>query len=202
MTKGHVETAKLASAVLEVHKPRQAEWTGWLRAQMALITMARLKRDDPSMSDDAASKETAKTIFCRKELARDVWNKAVEAGVHDVINCLDSYSEREDGRKGQNSKRSVPPERYAELDDLIQKFIVQQDMYLTGSNTVDVVQDHFGISISERTGRRILERLGYKWGKLVQTYEMTPARKMRIAKFMVEYADALRKEAAGTHVIV
>ena len=75
MHKAHVETAKLASAVLEVHKPRPAEWTGWLRAQMALITMARLKRDDPSMSDDAASKETAKIIFCAHKLARDVWNK-------------------------------------------------------------------------------------------------------------------------------
>ena len=108
MTKGHAETVKLASAVLEVHKPRPAEWTGWLRAQMALVTMARLKRDDPRMSDYAASTETAKLMFCRKTLATDVWNKAVDSGLDGVSNCLDAYSEREDGRKGQNAKRAVP----------------------------------------------------------------------------------------------
>ena len=128
MTKGHAETAKLAQAVLEVHKPRSAEWTGWLRAQVALVSMARLKRDDQSMSDDAVAKETAKIIFCAHKLARDVWDKAVESGIDNVSTCLDQYCERVDGSKGQNSKRSVPLERYAEVDDLIQKFIVQQDM--------------------------------------------------------------------------
>ena len=75
--------------------------------------------------------------------------------------------------------------------------------YVTSTVIRAELQQRLSIDVCRRTVRRWLRELGYRWRHKRYVGGMKPqARAVRIRQFILEYAAALREEAAGTAKIV
>ena len=65
------------------------------------------------------------------------------------------------------------------------------------------LRDEHRLTVTPKTVRKWLRRLGYRWGKSKSIGRMTQeARAQRVRTFIQQYAEAREKEKKGTHVLV
>ena len=62
------------------------------------------------------------------------------------------------------------------------------------------MEEVLGKTISVRTARRLIRKLGYTYGPLKKRYVLTPQRLGRVKQFLLDYSAAKKLEDAGTLV--
>jgi len=198
---------KVARAALEQFQPRKGEPMTYFRACSIAVLMCTLVIALGMVGMTKMLDTVAQLEHCRWMKCKEIWDK-LEAG-HDADNmrdALDEYMDPKDMRDGNSRPQleltALRPSQYGQVDDLIQSNLCKKHLYITAVAVQDLLSAKMQIQVSVTTCKRILRRLGYRYGKVTRKYQLTRARKMRVRRFLREYARALQLEAAGTHIIV
>jgi hypothetical protein len=161
----------------------------------------------PAAMVSTVIKTVAQVEHLRWTKVKEVWTK-LEAGYDagNIPDALDEYLDVQDGRTGnselQIEMQSLVAAHYGMIDTFIQDDLIQESIPVTASSVQSIIRDKLQIDVSQRTCSRVLKRLGYRYGKLRKQMLLTRTRKLRIRKFLMDYARAKKLEAAGTHIIV
>ena len=155
----------------------------------------------------AARRQVIDELHCSQATVDEVWQalgKAVERG-EDLGESMWRYiNGRVDGRAGSTGgfKPKVLKSEWPRIDQEIQDYMIPNGIYITGKSVKAVVEEVLGKTISVRTARRLIRKLGYTYGPLKKRYVLTPQRLGRVKQFLLDYSAAKKLEDAGTHVIV
>ena len=89
----------------------------------------------------------------------------------------------------------------------LQQFIVlnhSQGKVCTITQMIDHLLEIYKIEFTHREVRNALHRSGYVWGELeaVPTPRLSESRVARLRKFVIQYAEALKLERDGSHIVV
>ncbi len=197
----------IADAGLEAFGPRTGQKFSYERAVAVAVCLCTIFLMLPAAMVSTVIKTVAQVEHLRWTKVKEVWTK-LEAGYDagNIPDALDEYLDVQDGRTG-NSKlqiemQSLVAAHYGMIDTFIQDDLIQESIPVTASSVQSIIRDKLQIDVSQRTCSRVLKRLGYRYGKLRKQMLLTRTRKLRIRKFLMDYARAKKLEAAGTHIIV
>lgn len=156
------------------------------------------------MSFDAAIKATAAAELASPSTLRIAAQQFAAAGVlHEPDTSHRGRGHSDHPLNSSNTER-YGPSFAAEL--LIHELVRSQKTegtYVTSTVIRAELQQRLFINVCRRTVRRWLRELGYRWRHKRYVGGMKPqARAVRIRQFILEYAAALKEEAAGTAKIV
>jgi hypothetical protein len=152
--------------------------------------------------------DLSKTAAC--EMVATSWHRRKEK----VLEVVNSWIEKREvlWSPPRPTGAAAPsyPHRYSSLDSTHQLLItdymrqVNEDgQVVTAPLLCTYLRDRCNVEISLRRMREYLTSWGCEWGKVVEVAPVDKAwHARRIAKFIVGYAEALRQEDNGMHVIV
>ena len=186
-----------AGRVMEEIGQQKGEKLSKERARSALLLVAKLLETRQADTEGAAKSLAAELMQLAPHQVRALWESAEKIGAAATVK---EVGKKEDHRGGHTYK--FCEEHYLPLDKLIQTELVHNELYITAAGIKELISIHFLVDVSIRTCRRVLKRLGYTYGKLRKSYVVTNRRKRRIELWMVQYAEALKLQEEGTHVIV
>lgn len=157
------------------------------------------------MSYDAAVKATAAAELTSPSTLRDVTKQFVNTG---TLPAPSSTTLRGRGNPSHplhsSNSDAYGPSYAAEL--LMHELVHKQKtdgVSITATVIAAELRERLSVTVDRRTVRRWLRALGYRWRLKRYVGGMKPqAKNVRIRQFILEYAAALREEAAGTAVIV
>ena len=197
----------IADAGLEAFGPRTGQKFSYERAVAVAVCLCTIFLMLPAAMVSTVIKTVAQVEHLRWTKVKEVWTK-LEAGYDagNIPDALDEYLDVQDGRTGnselQIEMQSLVAAHYGMIDTFIQDDLIQESIPVTASSVQSIIRDKLQIDVSQRTCSRVLKRLGYRYGKLRKQMLLTRTRKLRIRKFLMDYARAKKLEAAGTHIIV
>ena len=173
--KTKTELKASAKEGLAMYGPRTGEKMTYWRALhifVCICTAVLASAATRTETMNSIYKNVAMAEHVRKETVKDIWSRwqvARDAG--NPQEGLDYWMNVPDKRSGNSQKQlAMGPSQYSQIDDLIQKELTGKDIYITAMAVKSLLHDNMGVTASLRTAKRILRRLGYKYGKLRKFY--------------------------------
>ena len=174
---------------LEALKPNKGNKSSVLKMRMLLHMLVSLVANR-GFSIPSAISETAELMSTNRQ---------------NLLQTYHHYREFEEVRVGEDkragrvilSQQKFPRTLYGALDRAIDTDILKQKKTFTAQTVAELIKSKWNFTLRRRYVQVVLNRLGYKYGRLRKLYRKAASQRCRKDKFIVEYAAVRQLELKG-----